>query len=95
MQRIIKPGGLFIATTHGDFALQFLMQSTSPTIPDDGIIDTILDSTLDEIAPKDYYRATFQTKEYTLREFGKYFNIISYIERGAMNFQDMIIMRKI
>ena len=95
MQRIIKPGGLFIATTHGDFALQFAMGSTSPTIPDDGIIDTTLDFTLDGIAPKDYYRATFQTKEYTLREFGKYFNIIGYIERGAMNFQDMIIMRKI
>jgi SAM-dependent methyltransferase len=95
MQRIIKPGGLFIATTHGDFALQFFMQSTSPTIPDDGIIDNTLDSTLDGIAPKDYYRGTFQTKEYTLREFGKHFNIIGYIERGAMNFQDMIIMRKI
>jgi len=94
MQRLLTPRGLFVATIHGEFALKFAMQSMHPSFPNDGIIDTFLDPTLDGIAPDNYYRGTFQTKEYTLREFGKYFDIVEYIERGATNFQDLLIMRK-
>ncbi len=94
MRRLLTPGGIFLATTHGQFALQFAHASLTAAFPPEGIYDSHLDPTLDAIAPKDYYRATYQSKEYTLREFGKHFEILEYIERGATNFQDVVVMRK-
>lgn len=94
MKRILKPNGLLIATTHGEFAFEFAFPSKRTEFLVKGIVDNFLDPVLDKIAPKDYYRATYQTKKYTLREFGKYFDIVDYIDRGAMNFQDLVIMRK-
>ena len=94
MYRVLAPGGFFLASTHGIFAHQFSSGSTSAQFPPEGIVDLLIDSTLGEIAPKDYYRATFQSKEYTLCEFGKYFQMVEYIERGANNFQDLAVMQK-
>jgi len=95
MTRIIAPGGLFLASTHGDFAAAFafpkpLGDSESPH----GIFDGMPDSALKGIAPKDYYRGVFQTREYTLREWSKYFDILEYVERGMGNFQDLVVMRR-
>ena len=65
-----------------------------PEFPRSGIEDSVDDHALDGIAPAGYYRGTFQAKEYTIREFGRYFQVLEYIERGAMNFQDLIVLRK-
>jgi hypothetical protein len=94
MHRLLLPGGLFLATTHGDFALCFAKACLSPEFPSPGIEDSQLDATLDGVAPKNYYRGTYQSKDYTVREFGRYFQVLEYIERGAGNFQDLIVLRK-
>jgi glycosyltransferase involved in cell wall biosynthesis/SAM-dependent methyltransferase len=94
MRRIIAPGGLFLASTHGEFAASFTFPKASQKIPLDGISDTMTDSKLNGVAPENYYRTVFQTREYTLREFSKYFEILEYIERGVANFQDLIVMRR-
>lgn len=93
MQRIIAPGGLFLASTHGSFAATFAELSDSPTLLQHGIVDDIQDGTLDGIAPEGYYRGVFQTREYTVREWSRYFEIVEYIERGMGNFQDLIVMQ--
>jgi hypothetical protein len=59
-----------------------------------GIHDGTHDTTLDGVVPAGYYRGTFQTREYTLREWGKYFDVLEYRVRGIGNYQDAVVMRR-
>jgi SAM-dependent methyltransferase len=93
LHRVLKPGGWFVTTTHGEFAFQFTTQRLKPEWPIDEFYD-VADPTLNGIAPADYYRTTFQSEHYTRREFGKFFEIVEYAPRGATNFQDLVLMRK-
>ena len=93
MRRIIAPGGLFLASTHGESAASFV-PGVSVEVVQHGIFDKIPDPVLNGIAPEGYYRGTFQTREYTLREWSKYFEILDYIERGTSNHQDLVVMRR-
>jgi glycosyltransferase involved in cell wall biosynthesis/SAM-dependent methyltransferase len=93
MRRIIAPGGLLLASTHGESAASFV-PGVSVEVVQHGIFDKILDPVLNGIAPEGYYRGTFQTREYTLREWSKYFEILDYIDRGTSNHQDLVVMRR-
>lgn len=86
LNRIIKKGGLLLVTVHGEYAAFFQFQDKTKNILKDGIHDECIDNTLGDIAPKDYYRSTFQSKEYTKKEFGKYFKVLDCIEKGSLNF---------
>ena len=94
MHRLLSPGGLFLATINGGFAYSFAKGARGIAFPPSGIEDCVEDDTLVGIAPKGYYRGTYQAKDYTIREFGRYFQILEYVERGAMNFQDLVVVRK-
>jgi ubiquinone/menaquinone biosynthesis C-methylase UbiE len=73
MRRVIAPGGLLIASVHGQFAASFAFPQTVfrrfmpriwnrfllPATLRRGISDTILDHALDGIAPEGYYRGVF------------------------------------
>jgi hypothetical protein len=92
---MLAPRGTFIATTHGQLAYDFQSAGQLQAVfPPGGVSDSTIDPALDGIAPTDYYRGTYQSKEYTLREFGRYFSILEYVERGATNLQDLIVLRK-
>ncbi|MCP4538738.1 MAG: class I SAM-dependent methyltransferase, partial [Chloroflexi bacterium] len=94
MQRLLRPGGLFLATVHGEFAAAFSFPGKSAKrLLKKGICE-IEDNRLDDIAPKDYYRGTFQKRKYTLKEWSPYFEILEYKERGASNYQDMVVMKR-
>jgi SAM-dependent methyltransferase len=58
-----------------------------------GIQDGSLDGHLDGIAPPGYYRATHQTRAYTLQAWSRHFEILDYVERGLNGHQDLVIMR--
>jgi SAM-dependent methyltransferase len=94
MRRIIAPDGLFLASTHGDFAATFAGLERSPQLLRDGIADDIPEDSLDGIAPKGYYRGVYQTREYTTRAWSRSFEILEYVERGMGNFQDLVVMRR-
>jgi hypothetical protein len=94
MHRILKPGGYLIASTHGEWAAYFASPKNSSRLLRDGINDEWKDPTLTGIAPAGYYRGTYQSKDYTIREWSKYFEILEYIERGTANIQDLILMRR-
>lgn len=94
MQRILSPGGLFIASVHGEFATAFNFQDKSVKDVLKNGIHEVADERLDGVAPEGYYRGVFQSKEYTLREFGKFFEIVEYKEQGGSNYQDLVVMRR-
>jgi SAM-dependent methyltransferase len=92
MQRLLSPRGIFLATVHGKFPLSVAKGVPNAEFPPSGIEDLIQDDALEGIAPENYYRSTYQAQEYTVREFGKYFKVLEYIERGVDNFQDLIVL---
>jgi SAM-dependent methyltransferase len=94
MKRILMPGGLFFASVHGDFATSFTPPHIQEEVERNGISDSSLDPNLDGIAPEGYYRGVYQTRDYTVRELGKYFRVVDYRERVMGNFQDLVILQK-
>ena len=70
------------------------MRGKPPDLLGGRIVDGTNDPTLDGVAPQGYYRAVLQARAHTLREFAKYFEIVEYIERGAGNYQDLVVMRR-
>ena len=94
IRRILAPGGIFVATVHGDSASAAAFPGKTASVLETGIYDGFHDDVLDGIVPKGYYRGTFQTQEYTLREWSKYFDILEYKVRGIGNHQDVVVMRR-
>jgi hypothetical protein len=92
IKRIITPGALFLASTHGESAA-LSVPGVSVHMVEESIFDKMQDPILDGVVPAGYYRATFQSREYTIREWSKHFDIIDYIERGIGNHQDLVVMR--
>ena len=84
-----------MATTHGDFAYRLSVGRGDAELPPPGIVDSTIDDALGDVVPKHYYRATYQSKSYTLTEFGKYFGVIEYIAQGANGIQDLVVMGKL
>ena len=42
----------------------------------------------------DFYQTTFHKKKYIYDEWSAYFDIVEYVERGILNYQDAVILRK-
>lgn len=94
MQRIVAPGGLFIASVHGEFATFFNFNGEVEETLTNDINDSTIDKSLAGVVPDGYYRGTHQKKTYTEQVFSQYFEILDYIEAGAGNFQDLVVMKK-
>ena len=94
MERIIAPGGLFVASVHGDFAARVNLGAEAGQRLKKGIYDGMLDGNLDDVAPQEYYRTTYQSRAFTTGLFGKYFDILDYLEQRSSRFQDVVVMRR-
>lgn len=94
IKRLLAPGGLFVTSSHGEFAASFALSGGVAELRARGICDQTPDRTLDGVAPNGYYRSTFQSREYTMCEWSRHFEMLDYIERGAGNFQDLVVMRR-
>jgi SAM-dependent methyltransferase len=111
LRRILAPGGLLLASVHGEFTFARVQQARarSPAgaigtrlrrmrrreaLARDGIVDADLDRRLDDVAPRGYYRATYQTRDYTVREWSSRFEVLDYVERGLLGHQDLVVLRR-
>lgn len=108
MQRIMAPGGLFLASVHGPFAARFAFPQpeaparrfpwSRPKRPFDvraaGFIDAGEDVALAGVAPSGYYRGVFQSPDWTRREWSKFFRVLAIVEGGMQNYQDLVILER-
>jgi hypothetical protein len=106
LQRIIRPGGVVVASVHGRFAATFLMGALAhklglgawhPPLVSAALATGFLalpdhSRLLKGVAPEGYYKITCQTSAYTMRQWSREFEILEYIE-AALGFQDLIAMR--
>ena len=95
MQRVLVPGGLLLVSVHGEFCARIAYPGRNAIeLLKNGIYDARQYHSLDGVAPDGYYRVTWQTKDFTMIEYSRYFDVLEYIERGMINFQDLVVMRK-
>lgn len=98
LRRIARPGATLILSVHGEHILQGLRK-----------LDASYGEEADErglmfiSGPKgrlkfdefpDFYQTTFHKKTYIYDEWSAYFDIVEYVERGILNYQDAVILRK-
>ncbi|MBD3267394.1 methyltransferase domain-containing protein [bacterium] len=95
MQRVLKPGGLFITTVHGMIAARTILNEDQiDELVNKGFFDQGEDTKLEGIAPEQYYRSFFMTKQYIRKQWSNYFEILEHLEQGASNYHDIVVMRK-
>jgi SAM-dependent methyltransferase len=94
MHRILRPGGTFVATVHGRSAGWFRFGPSIDELLRTGIYDGTVSHGIEEIVGAGVYRDTYQAQSYTRETFGRWFDVLEYVERGAGNNQDLIVLRK-
>ncbi len=104
LHRVLRPDGILLATTHGEFAYvqalhrpgrsltkRLLGAFASKTL--NGFVDHGVDHSFDGIAPSGYYRNVYQSRAHTLADWTERFEALDYIERGVDGFQDLAVLR--
>ena len=91
LARIIKPGGHGIFTTHGENHFHYLTESDRGKLSANGFVYTDFGAT--EGLPE-FYRTSFQTREYIMREWGRHFDVVEIFEKGICQNQDAVLVRK-
>lgn len=94
LKRVAKPNAILILTLHGQACINKLVPSYRQKAKEDGIL--FVESTtgklkLDQLP--DFYQYTYHTSNYILKEWSKYFEIISHKERAINNHQDAVILK--
>lgn len=95
MERILKPEGLLVATVHGKTAAQAMLGvEQAEEAMAGGFHDSLRDDALKGVAPDGYYRTVFISETYVRSAWSERFVIVDYIEQGASNFHDIVVMKK-
>lgn len=102
LRRVLQPGGLLLATVHGDFAIDFHLRGLGPlrrglarlrwTLR--GFVDLGEDPRIEGAAPPGYYRAVFQSPRHTRRAWRDGFDIVEYTPAGLQAYQDLVVLRR-
>jgi hypothetical protein len=96
LKRILKPGGLLIATIHGTF---YSYDNFSPEqkaqVKEKGFLYTVGPTGILKLdGLPDFYQTAFHTKDYVDHEWSKFFKIVKYVEQGMQASQDAVILSK-
>jgi ubiquinone/menaquinone biosynthesis C-methylase UbiE len=95
MARILKPGGVFITTTHGRFAMDSCSASELLELQRNGIVFRVDRRGRFKVdGLPDFYQTTFHSVDYVKSHWGRFLPVVDYIEGGLNGHQDMVVMRK-
>ena len=91
LRRVSRDGGFALLSVHGLFAACFY--GLEDIVASRGYHDSMLDKSMDGIAPPSYYRATFQEQEFTTALWSQAATVIEYRQAALGGFQDLIVLR--
>lgn len=91
LQRVTKPGGLLLLTTHGETALPEVSKEDQDQFQNKGFFYLKGEGT--DGLPE-FYQNSYHRHAYVMENWSKYFEIIKIIDRGVVGFQDMVICRR-
>jgi cyclopropane fatty-acyl-phospholipid synthase-like methyltransferase len=94
--RILKPGGIFLISIHGNTcwkrAPEKIKSKCSSDIVKYGF--AFEDSAHPVGLNKSWYKTAFHTKNYIQKNYSKYFEILAHLEAGLGNYQDIVILKR-
>lgn len=97
LQRIASDGAILLMTIHsnGTICRSGMDYDSFDVLNVNGFLDSGHNTNLDSVMQgNDYYRNTFHTHEYIMKNWSKYFEIIDIVPGYIGNHQDLVIMRK-
>lgn len=89
LRRIIRPGGLVLASVHSDLAIAALSDAERQDLFNKGFL-FYREAAYEHIYP-DFYQTAFQSREYIEKHWGELFELVGRISMGH---QDLVVMRK-
>jgi ubiquinone/menaquinone biosynthesis C-methylase UbiE len=95
LKRIVSPGGILLLSVHGAACYYDLPQSEQDVIESKGILFRVAQTgKLKVDGLPDFYQNTYHSKAYVLKEWGKLFTVLDYIEKGINDHQDAVLLRR-
>jgi SAM-dependent methyltransferase len=99
LKRVLKPGRILIATTHGAFAREWdsrkglLSLVELETLQRKGFLFSTVRKGLFKLdGLPDFYQRAYHTKQYVTETWTKFFTIRRYVERGMRDSQDLVLL---
>jgi SAM-dependent methyltransferase len=93
LQRIAKPGGYLILTTHGERHFHLVEPEFQTRLKTHGFHYMKRDFVTTEGLPV-FYQTAFHSPDYIRREWSKYFEVVAIEIGGQGGWQDMVLLRK-
>jgi ubiquinone/menaquinone biosynthesis C-methylase UbiE len=103
LQRIASPRGLLVLSIHGEHAFQVSEQHLEvgsrqrrewrAQLERDGIL-YISDDTYVGSAFPDFYHTAFHAPWYVFEHWGQRFDVLAYLPRSSLDFQDQVVLRR-
>jgi SAM-dependent methyltransferase len=91
LHRVIKPGGVLLASVHGERSWTGLSLEERDILRTKGFLFKT-SSKLRGVVP-DWYHTAYHSREYVMRTFSPPFTALAYAG-GGLGYQDMVILRK-
>jgi SAM-dependent methyltransferase len=96
LRRILKPEGLCVLTTLGEYGFAKARRLPWPVVEQLSIVG-ISDLMLGQGSPLDferYYRTTFQTRKQIQEQWPAFLNLVAFYPAGHKALQDIVVMRR-
>lgn len=96
LRRVLRPGGVVLLSTHGPLAAEWEFRDPEQraAVLAAGLWAEQADPALGDLAPPDYYRATYQTPEWTRRVWSRHLDVLHVAPAAMNNYQDVYILRR-
>lgn len=95
LRRIVRPGGIVLATVHGASATTSCTEAELKQLEERGIlyrVDRTGPLKLDGLP--DAYQTTFHTQGYVYGDWSRWFEIVDYVAGGLAGHQDLVVMQR-
>lgn len=95
MARLLKPGGLLLATTHGRSTTGSCTAAELAMLARDGFVyRTDRKGRFKVDGLPDFYQTTFHTVDYVRQHWARHLVVVEHIEGGLNGNQDIVVLRK-
>lgn len=92
LKRVIRPGGYLLASVHGPHCWLGLPKSTVKKIQEDGFLFAVTKA--DKGIFPEWYQNAWHTGDYIRKRWSEYFDVLGCVDRGALNYQDLVVMKR-
>ena len=90
LHRILRPGGLLVASVHGRLSWeQWIPVLGKSHLEQEGFY--FLKSGVDAGLHPDWYQVAWHTEAYVRRHWGRWYEVRSYLEGGLNGYQDIVV----